>query len=176
MCIFLLTCSVSLLLLGGLCPSETGSESVHTDLNDEHKGIRTAARDNREGFKCDNNVVIATGCNMAPYEDFTPIYIIKNLVVKPVRCTVSHCPGPPFCNVISIFVLCRLYTSLFFIINSSRCEKSNITPVQKQAHGRRLIVGPLVLGCVGRTRSSLCSGYKLLGGWCRCGLQLSRVI
>ncbi|XP_029704010.1 CLOCK-interacting pacemaker isoform X2 [Takifugu rubripes] len=63
--------------------SETGSESVHTDLNDEHKGIRTAARDNREGFKCDNNVVIATGCNMAPYEDFTPIYIIKNLVVKP---------------------------------------------------------------------------------------------
>lgn len=99
---------------GGLCSSETGSESVHTDLNDEHKGIRTAARDNREGFKCDNNVVIATGCNMAPYEDFTPIYIIKNLVVKPVRCTVLHCPGPPFCNVVSIFVLCRLYISLFF--------------------------------------------------------------
>lgn len=110
LCIFLLTCSVSLLLLGGggLCPSETGSESVHTDLNDEHKGIRTAARGNRGGFKCDSsNVVIATGCNMAPYEDFTPIYIIKNLVVKPVRCAVSHCPGPPLCNVVSIFVLCR---------------------------------------------------------------------
>lgn len=73
---------------GGLRPSETGSESVHTDLNDEHKGIRTAAR---EGFGTDNNIVIATGCNMAPYEDFTPIYIIKNLVVKPVRCTVLHC-------------------------------------------------------------------------------------
>lgn len=110
MCIFLLTCSASRLLLGGgLCPSEAGSESVHTDLNDEHKGIRAAARDNREGFKCDNNVVIATGCNMAPYEDFTPIYIIKNLVVKPVRCTVSHCRGPPFC----IFVLCGLYLFVF---------------------------------------------------------------
>lgn len=65
---------------------------MHTDLNDELKGIRAAARENREGFGTDNNIVIAAGCNMAPYEDFTPIYIIKNLVVKPVRCTVLHCP------------------------------------------------------------------------------------
>lgn len=70
-----------------LRPSETGSESVHTDLNDEHNGVRAAPREKREGFNNDNNVAIATGRNMAPYEEFTPIYIIKNLVVKPVRYT-----------------------------------------------------------------------------------------
>ncbi|CAF98576.1 unnamed protein product [Tetraodon nigroviridis] len=67
--------------------SETGSESVHTDLNDEHNGVRAAPREKREGFNNDNNVAIATGRNMAPYEEFSPIYIIKNLVVKP-------CPAP----------------------------------------------------------------------------------
>lgn len=75
---------------GCLRPSETGSESVHTDSNDEHNGMSTTPREKREGFNNDNNVVIATGCNISPYEEFTPIYIIKNLVVKPVRYTDMH--------------------------------------------------------------------------------------
>lgn len=87
--------------LGCLRPSETGSESVHTDLNDEHNGVSTAPREKREGFNNDNNIMIATGCNMAPYEEFTPIYIIKNLVVKPVRYTDIH------------FVICLFRLSTF---------------------------------------------------------------
>lgn len=95
--------------LGCLRPSETGSESVHTDLNDEHNGVSTAPREKRGGFNNDNNIVIATGCNMAPYEEFTPIYIIKNLVVKPVRYTDIHLSFvylgcPPFRFVGSMFV------------------------------------------------------------------------
>lgn len=82
---------------------------MHADLNDEHNGISTAPRGKREGFNKDNNTVIVTGCNMAPYEEFTPIYVIKNLVVKPVRYTHIHLSFaysccPPFCFVGSMFV------------------------------------------------------------------------
>lgn len=63
---------------------------MHTDLNEEHNGVNTTPREKRDGFN--NNIVIATGCNMAPYEEFTPIYIIKNLVVKPVRYADIHLP------------------------------------------------------------------------------------
>lgn len=63
---------------------------MHTDSNDEPNGVSTTPREKRDGVNNGNNVVIATGCNISPYEEFTPIYVIKNLVVKPVRYADVH--------------------------------------------------------------------------------------
>lgn len=64
--------------------SEAGSESVHTDLDDQRSSV---SEPHRESSKSSNNrkSVNAAGHNMPPYEDLAPIYVIKNLVVKQSR-------------------------------------------------------------------------------------------
>ncbi|XP_070838986.1 CLOCK-interacting pacemaker-like [Chaetodon trifascialis] len=65
--------------------SEAGSESVHTDLEDQHSSVSKPHRKSSKSSNNSNNSVNATGHNMPPYEELTPIYVIKNLVVKPSR-------------------------------------------------------------------------------------------
>lgn len=64
--------------------SEAGSESVHTDLDDQRSSV---SEPHRESSKSSNNKtsVNAAGHNMPLYEELTPIYVIKNLVVKQSR-------------------------------------------------------------------------------------------
>lgn len=68
-------------------PSETGSDSVHTDVDDQRSSV---SEPHRQNSKSSNNSVNAAGGNMPPYKELTPIYVIKNLVVKPVRYSVTH--------------------------------------------------------------------------------------
>lgn len=72
------------------CPpfSEAGSDSVHTDVDDQRSSVSEPQRESSKSSH--NNSVNATSHNMLPYEELTPIYIIKNLVVKPVRYSVTH--------------------------------------------------------------------------------------
>uniref|UniRef100_A0A8D3EEW5 CLOCK-interacting pacemaker-like n=1 Tax=Scophthalmus maximus TaxID=52904 RepID=A0A8D3EEW5_SCOMX len=62
--------------------SETGSDSVHTDVDDQRSSV---SEPHRQNSKSSNNSVNAAGGNMPPYKELTPIYVIKNLVVKPSR-------------------------------------------------------------------------------------------
>ncbi|KAM9348043.1 uncharacterized protein ABDE67_010111 [Symphorus nematophorus] len=62
--------------------SEAGSDFVHTDVDDQRSSV---SEPHRESSKSSNNSANAAGCNMPPYEELTPIYVIKNLVVKPSR-------------------------------------------------------------------------------------------
>ncbi|XP_044078794.1 CLOCK-interacting pacemaker-like [Siniperca chuatsi] len=63
--------------------SETGSDSVHTDVDDQRSSV---SEPHWESIKSsNNNSVNAAGHNMPPYEELTSIYVIKNLVVKPSR-------------------------------------------------------------------------------------------
>ncbi|CAK6977055.1 CLOCK-interacting pacemaker-like [Scomber scombrus] len=62
--------------------SEAGSDSVHTDVDDQRSSV---SEPHRESSKNSNNSVNAAGHNMPPYGELTPIYVIKNLVVKPSR-------------------------------------------------------------------------------------------
>lgn len=68
--------------------SEAASDSVHTDVDDQRSSVSEPHR--KSSRSSDNNSVNAAGHNMAPYEELTPIYVIKNLVVKPVRYSVSY--------------------------------------------------------------------------------------
>ncbi|XP_049448465.1 CLOCK-interacting pacemaker-like [Epinephelus fuscoguttatus] len=63
--------------------SEAASDSVHTDVDDQRSSVSEPHR--KSSRSSSNNSVNAAGCNMAPYEELTPIYVIKNLVVKPSR-------------------------------------------------------------------------------------------
>lgn len=68
--------------------SEAGSDSVHTDVDDQRSSV---SEPQLEGSKITNNTSAnAAGPSMTPYEELTPIYVIKNLVVKPVRYTLTH--------------------------------------------------------------------------------------
>ncbi|XP_027129107.1 CLOCK-interacting pacemaker [Larimichthys crocea] len=60
--------------------SEAGSDFVHTDLDDQRSSVSEPHR--QSSNKSNNNSVnnaAAAGHNMPPYEDLTPIYVIKNL-------------------------------------------------------------------------------------------------
>lgn len=74
--------------LGSPSPSEAGSDTVHTDLDDQHSSVSKPHRESRKNSNNSNSSLIAAGHSMPPYEELTPIYVIKNLVVKPVRYTV----------------------------------------------------------------------------------------
>lgn len=63
--------------------SETGSDTVNADL-DEQQSLRNSNNNSSSGG------LIGTGLNMPSYEELPPIYVIKNLVVKPVRCICTH--------------------------------------------------------------------------------------
>lgn len=63
--------------------SETGSDTVNADL-DEQQSLRNSNNNSSSGG------LIATGLNMPSYEELPPIYVIKNLVVKPVRYICTH--------------------------------------------------------------------------------------
>lgn len=71
--------------------SEAGSDTVHTDLDDQRSSVSEPHRESRKSSNNNNNSrVNAAGHNMPPYEELTPIYVIKNLVVKPVRYVQLH--------------------------------------------------------------------------------------
>lgn len=60
---------------------------MHTDLDDQRSSVSEPHR--QSSNKSNNNSVnnaAAAGHNMPPYEDLTPIYVIKNLV----RHSVTH--------------------------------------------------------------------------------------
>ncbi|XP_008278301.1 flocculation protein FLO11-like [Stegastes partitus] len=61
--------------------SEAGSDSVHTDVDDQRSSV---SEPHRERSKTSNNNSGA-GNNITTYEELTPIYVFKNLVVKPSR-------------------------------------------------------------------------------------------
>lgn len=58
--------------------SEAGSDTVNADLDEQHR-LKNSNNNSSGGD------LIATGLNMPSYEELPPIYVIKNLVVKPVR-------------------------------------------------------------------------------------------
>ncbi|XP_040005981.1 CLOCK-interacting pacemaker-like [Xiphias gladius] len=60
--------------------SEAGSDSVHTDVDDQR-----SSKSSKSSKSSNNNSVNPAGHNMPPYEALTPIYVIKDLVVKPSR-------------------------------------------------------------------------------------------
>lgn len=70
--------------------SEAGSDSVHTDADDQRSSVSEPHRESSKSSNNNNNNVNTTGHNMLSYEELPPIYIIKNLVVKPVRYSVTH--------------------------------------------------------------------------------------
>lgn len=78
------------LTLGSPSPSEAGSDSVHTDVDDQRSSVSEPHRESSKSLNNNTNSVNAAGHNMPPYEELTPIYVIKNLVVKPVRYSVTH--------------------------------------------------------------------------------------
>lgn len=61
--------------------TEAGSDTQNADLDEQ----RRTSKSNGSG-----SGLIATGLNMRPYEELTPIYVFKNLVVKPVRYIYTH--------------------------------------------------------------------------------------
>ncbi|KAK2828935.1 hypothetical protein Q5P01_019969 [Channa striata] len=63
--------------------SEAGSDSLHTDVDDQCSSVSEHHMESRKNTN--HNIVNDGGDNMLPYEELTPIYIIKNLVAKPSR-------------------------------------------------------------------------------------------
>lgn len=61
--------------------AEAGSDTQNTDLDEQHR----TSKSNSSG-----SGLTAAGLNMRPYEELTPIYVFKNLVVKPVRDIYIH--------------------------------------------------------------------------------------
>ncbi|XP_071317597.1 CLOCK-interacting pacemaker-like [Trachinotus anak] len=61
--------------------SEAGSDSVHTDVDDQRSSVSEPHRESNKSLNSLNAVVH----NMPPYEEFPPIYVIKNLAVKSSR-------------------------------------------------------------------------------------------
>lgn len=70
--------------------SEAGSDSVHTDVDDQRSSVSEPHMESNKSSNNNINSVNSAGHNMPPYEEPTPIYVIKNLVVKPVRYSVTH--------------------------------------------------------------------------------------
>lgn len=58
---------------------------MNTDL-DEQRSLKNSNNNSSGG----GGGLIATGLNMPSYEELPPIYVIKNLVVKPVRYICTH--------------------------------------------------------------------------------------
>ncbi|XP_040908181.1 CLOCK-interacting pacemaker-like [Toxotes jaculatrix] len=65
--------------------SEAGSDFVHTDVEDQRSSVSEPHRESSKSSNSSNNSINAAGHSMPPYEELTPIYVIKNLVVKPSR-------------------------------------------------------------------------------------------
>ncbi|XP_034463407.1 CLOCK-interacting pacemaker-like [Hippoglossus hippoglossus] len=72
------------------CDSERDSEkdsgysdSVHTDVDDQRSSVSEPYRQSSKSSN--NNHVNGAVHNMPPYEELPPIYVIKNLIVKPSR-------------------------------------------------------------------------------------------
>lgn len=65
--------------------SEAGSDTVNADLDEQHR-LKNSNNNSSGGG------LMATGLNMPSYEELPPIYVIKNLVVKPVRYICTHIP------------------------------------------------------------------------------------
>ncbi|XP_031173873.1 CLOCK-interacting pacemaker-like isoform X1 [Sander lucioperca] len=64
--------------------SEAGSDSVQTDVDDQRSSVSKPHRESSKSLN--NNTSVNTAAhNMPPYEELTPCYVIKNLVVKPSR-------------------------------------------------------------------------------------------
>ncbi|XP_076017448.1 CLOCK-interacting pacemaker-like isoform X2 [Genypterus blacodes] len=63
--------------------SEAGSESVHTDVDDQRSSVSEPHRGSNRSSNSKN--VNSTGHNNPAYEKLTPLYVIKNVVVKPSR-------------------------------------------------------------------------------------------
>ncbi|XP_070773372.1 CLOCK-interacting pacemaker-like [Enoplosus armatus] len=65
--------------------SEAGSDSVHTDVDDQRSSVRKPRRESGKSSNNSNKDGKAASHSMRPYEELAPIYVIKNLVVKPSR-------------------------------------------------------------------------------------------
>ncbi|XP_022076733.1 CLOCK-interacting pacemaker-like [Acanthochromis polyacanthus] len=63
--------------------SETGSDFVHTDVDDQRSSVSEPHRESSKTL--DSNSVNGANNNITTYEELTPIYIFKNLVVKSSR-------------------------------------------------------------------------------------------
>lgn len=58
--------------------SEAGSDTVQTDVDDQRSSV---SEPHRASTSSSNN----TAHNMPPYKEMTPVYVIKNVMVKPSR-------------------------------------------------------------------------------------------
>ncbi|XP_022618392.1 CLOCK-interacting pacemaker-like [Seriola dumerili] len=66
------------------CDSEKDSEKDSGYSDDQRSSVSETHRESSKSLN-NNNSVNSAGHNMPPYEELTPIYVIKNLVVKPSR-------------------------------------------------------------------------------------------
>lgn len=60
--------------------SEAGSDSVHTDVDDQRSSVSGSRWQSNS-----NSSVNAAAHSLSPYKEVTPVYVIKNVMVKPSR-------------------------------------------------------------------------------------------
>uniref|UniRef100_A0A8C6TMF1 Si:ch211-132b12.7 n=1 Tax=Neogobius melanostomus TaxID=47308 RepID=A0A8C6TMF1_9GOBI len=63
--------------------SEAGSDSLHADVDDQRSSVSEPHRQSTKSSSS-NNVYSATN-SMPPNKEMTPVYVIKNMMVKPSR-------------------------------------------------------------------------------------------
>ncbi|XP_026184438.1 CLOCK-interacting pacemaker-like [Mastacembelus armatus] len=67
-------------------PSKAGSDSVHTDVDDKYSSVSELHSESSKSSDSSNNQSVnIAGHHIVLYEELTPTYVIKNLVVKPSR-------------------------------------------------------------------------------------------
>lgn len=68
--------------------SEAGSDSVHTDVDDQRSSVSEPQRQSNgstNNSSSNGSSVSAATHSMPPYKELTPVYVIKNVMVKPSR-------------------------------------------------------------------------------------------
>ncbi|KAK7904286.1 hypothetical protein WMY93_016893 [Mugilogobius chulae] len=65
--------------------SEAGSDFVNTDVDDQRSSASEPQRQSTSTNNNSSNNVNAATHNMPPYKELTPVYVIKNVMVKPPR-------------------------------------------------------------------------------------------
>ncbi|XP_072302892.1 uncharacterized protein [Eucyclogobius newberryi] len=65
--------------------SEAGSDSVNTDVDDQRSSASEPQRQRTSISNNGSNYVNAATYNVPPYKELTPVYVIKNVMVKPTR-------------------------------------------------------------------------------------------
>uniref|UniRef100_A0A673ATW0 Uncharacterized protein n=1 Tax=Sphaeramia orbicularis TaxID=375764 RepID=A0A673ATW0_9TELE len=68
--------------------SEAGSDSVHTDVDDQRSSV--SERQSGSSKSSNSGGGNTPGRSMPPYKEMTPVYVIKNLMVKPVSYSVTE--------------------------------------------------------------------------------------